>query len=123
MTQEKKHKCFTNDLKSMNIYLNKRTIKTLLILYQVSKVCIKTSLICKDIVKIKGYVAMDKDGSIWFHYTKPHRENDIEKTWRGSNDKSFEIYDFDFLEYTDLTWEESEPVEVELTLKRLNAGG
>ena len=72
-------------------------------------------------VKIKGYVARDNDGSIWFHYTKPHRENDIEKTWWGSNDKSFEIYDFDFPEYADLTWEESEPVEVELTLKRLNA--
>ena len=76
-----------------------------------------------DLIKIKGYVARDKDGSIWFHYTKPHRENDIEKTWWGSNDKSFEIYDFDFPEYADLTWEESEPVEVELTLKRLNAGG
>ena len=75
-----------------------------------------------DIIKIKGYVARDKDGSIWFHYTKPRRENDIEKTWWGSNDKSFEIYDFDFPEYADLTWEESEPVEVELTLKRLNIG-
>ena len=72
-----------------------------------------------DTIKIKGYVARDKDGSIWFHYTKPHRENDIEKTWWGSNDKSFEINDFDFPEYADLTWEESEPVEVELTLRRL----
>lgn len=76
-----------------------------------------------DMIKIKGYVARDKDGSIWFHYTKPHRENDIEKTWWGSNDKSFEINDFDFPEYADLTWEESEPVEVELTLKRLKTKG
>lgn len=70
--------------------------------------------------KIKGYVARDENGSLWFHFTKPHRENDIEKTWWGSNDKSFEIYDFDFPEYADLNWEESEPVEVELTLRRVN---
>lgn len=71
-------------------------------------------------IKIKGYVARDKDGSIWFHYTKPYRENGIEKDLVGwaSNDKTFEIYDFDFPEYADLTWEESEPVEVELTLKK-----
>ena len=29
---------------------------------------------------IKGYVARDKNGDIWFHYYKPKRENDIEKT-------------------------------------------
>jgi hypothetical protein len=76
-------------------------------------------------VKIRGYVARDNDGSIWFHYTKPHRENDIaiDLLGWGSNDKTFEINDFDFPEYADLTWEESEPVEVELTLKRLNAEG
>ena len=65
----------------------------------------------------KGYVARDLDGSIWFHYRKPHRENDIEKTWWGSNDKSFRIYDFDFPQFKDLTWE-GEPCEVELTIKR-----
>ena len=31
-------------------------------------------------VKIEGYVARDNDDSLWFHFTKPHRENDIEKT-------------------------------------------
>jgi hypothetical protein len=66
---------------------------------------------------IKGYVARDKNGDIWFHYYKPKRENDIEKTWWGSSDKQFKIYDFDFPEYKDLKWED-EPVEVELTLKR-----
>lgn len=66
---------------------------------------------------IKGYVARDKDGSLWFHYRRPHKENDIEKTWWGSNDKSFRIYDFDFPEFEDVTWEGG-PKKVELTLVR-----
>ena len=66
----------------------------------------------------KGYVARDKDNSLWFHYKKPKRENDIEKTWWGSNDKSFRIYDFDFPEFADLTWE-GKPVKVEFEIKRL----
>ena len=68
-------------------------------------------------VKIDGYVARDISGSLWFHYRKPHIENDIEPTWWGSNDKSFEIYDFDFPDYKDVTFEGG-PVEVELTLRR-----
>ena len=67
--------------------------------------------------KIKGYVARDKDSTLWFHYEKPHRENDIEKTWWGSNDKAFQIFDFDFPEYNDITWE-GEPCEVEFRLER-----
>jgi hypothetical protein len=51
---------------------------------------------------IKGFVARDKNGDIWFHYYKPKRENDLEKTWWGSSDKQFRIYDFDFPEYKDL---------------------
>ena len=66
---------------------------------------------------LKGYVARDKDGSLWFHYCRPHRENDIEKTWWGSNDKSFRIYDFDFPEFNDLTWE-GKPCKVELKIER-----
>ena len=68
--------------------------------------------------KIEGYIARDKDDSLWFHYSEPHRENPIEKTWWGSNDKAFRIYDFDFPEYKDLTWEGG-PVKVELTLNRV----
>ena len=68
--------------------------------------------------KINGYVAKDKDGSLWFHYIKPHRENNIEKTWWGSNDKAFEIYKRDFAEFDDLTWE-NEPIEVELIINKI----
>ena len=39
-----------------------------------------------------GYVARALDGSLWFHYCKPHLENEIEKEWWGSNDKTFKIY-------------------------------
>ena len=66
---------------------------------------------------MKGYVARDKDGSLWFHYEKPHLENDIEKTWWGSNDKSFEIFRWDFPEFDDLTFDGG-PVEVEMSIKR-----
>ena len=66
---------------------------------------------------MKGYVARDKDGTLWFHYVEPHRENDIKETWWGSNDKEFRIFDFDFPEFKDLTWE-GEPVEVEFNIQR-----
>jgi hypothetical protein len=69
-------------------------------------------------VKIKGYVARDNDDSLWFHFTKPHRENDIEKTWWGSNDKAFQINDFDFPLFNNLDWD-GEPCQVELTMKRV----
>ena len=66
---------------------------------------------------IEGFVARDKNGTLWFHFSEPKRENDIEKTWWGSDDRSFQIYDFDFPEYKDLTWE-GKPVKAILTLKR-----
>ena len=68
---------------------------------------------------IKGYVARDLDGTLRFCYHKPRRENEIEKTWWGSCDADFDIYD-DTLDslFKDLTWDD-EPVEVELTIKRL----
>lgn len=75
-------------------------------------------IIRRSPITIQGYVARDKNESLWFHYSKPHLENDIEKTWWGSNDKSFEIFDFDFPEYRDVTFEGG-PVEVKLTLERL----
>lgn len=64
---------------------------------------------------INGYVARDKDGSLWFHYKEPHKENDIEETWWGSNDKTFEIFDSDFPQFKDLRWPQ-EPVKVQLTI-------
>lgn len=70
------------------------------------------------IMTLKGYVARDKDESLWFHFRKPRRMNGIMKTWWGSNDKTFRVYDFDFPQFKDLTWE-GEPCEVELTIKRL----
>ena len=66
--------------------------------------------------KLHGWIARDMDGSLWFHYIKPHRENDIEKTWWGSNDIAM-LLDDDTL-YPELTWEDN-PYEVELIIKIL----
>ena len=63
-----------------------------------------------------GYVARDLDGSLWFHYCKPHLENEIEKEWWGSDDKTFRIYDWDFPEFKDLKFED-EPIKVEFNIK------
>ena len=69
-------------------------------------------------IKIKGWVARDKDDSLWFHYSKPHLENEIEKTWWGSSDDSFEIYDFNHSGFEDVTFDDG-PIEVELTIHRV----
>ena len=66
---------------------------------------------------MKGYITKDKDNSLWFHYIEPHRMNDIEETWWGSNDWSFELDPEKFPEFDNLKWED-EPVEVELTITK-----
>lgn len=66
-----------------------------------------------------GYVARDLDGSLWFHYIMPHRENDIKKTWWGSNDKAFEIFDSDFPGFENLTWKDA-PVRVGFNIHKAN---
>ena len=65
-----------------------------------------------------GYVARDLNGTLWFHYCKPHLENEIEKEWWGSNDKTFRIYDWDFPEFKDLKFED-EPIKVEFSIKKI----
>ena len=67
---------------------------------------------------VKGYVARDLDNSLWFHFTKPHLENDIELTWWGSTDSSFEIYDHTFPQFKDVTFRGG-PVKVEFYMKRI----
>lgn len=63
---------------------------------------------------IKGYIAADKDNSLWFHYIKPERQhhNFI------SDDKSFEIWDEDFPEFKNLTWEDA-PIEVKFSINKI----
>ena len=67
---------------------------------------------------IEGWIARDEDKSLWFHYVKPKRENEIEKTWWGSNDKTFRIYDWDFPQFKDLKWED-EPRKVLITIETI----
>ena len=69
-------------------------------------------------VLVKGYVARDSDNSLWFHYFKPHLENEIDLTWWGSSDSTFEIYDKDFPQFKDVTFRGG-PVKVELYMKRV----
>ena len=72
------------------------------------------------LASINGYVARDEDGTLRFCYHKPKRENQIEQTWWGSCDADFDIWNEDLEKpFEDLTWDD-EPVEVTLTIKRLN---
>ena len=80
---------------------------------------IKESNMTKE-ATIKGYVGCDKDGTLRFCHHKPTRQNEIEQTWWGSCDADFDIWNHNLRElFKDLTWDD-EPVEVELTLKRLD---
>lgn len=67
---------------------------------------------------IDGYVARDKNGDLYFHYIKPHRENEFELTWWGSTDANFWISDDDFPEFKDLKWED-EPLKVRIAIKKV----
>ncbi len=65
------------------------------------------------IPKIKGWIARDEDGSVWFHYSKPQRKD--EGRWESSIcPQPMEIYNVPLPE---LTWED-EPVEIELILRK-----
>lgn len=65
----------------------------------------------KDCLKIKGWVARDKDGTLTFGKNKPRRNVTM---WLGFN--KFAVIPFDM--FSDLKWED-EPREVELTIKKV----
>lgn len=85
--------------------------------YQVSE--LDSNLGVDDIV-IQGWVARDEEvGNIWLFKNEPTRNTDLSYGfWDGNND--------DFIElptdlFPDLTWE-SEPLEVEIIIKRKKNG-
>jgi hypothetical protein len=64
-----------------------------------------------------GYVARDLDGTLWFHYQKPKRNNSGE--WISDADRSFEIEDKDFPEFKSLTWKDK-PLRVGFNIHKAN---
>lgn len=64
---------------------------------------------------VEGWVARDLDGSLWFHYHEPHLENEIEKTWWGSSDNSFELYEPNHPGFENVTFDGG-PVKVKLVV-------
>lgn len=72
--------------------------------------------------KIKGWVAKDEDGAVFFHVKKPHREpmvtlaNEKIGIWRCYNER-FRLSHLDKM-FPELTFED-EPIEVELTIKKV----
>ena len=63
-----------------------------------------------------GYIARDKDGSLYFHYTFPVKDDDRE--WWWSDDDSFELKREFFPEFSNITYNNN-PVKVELNIKRI----
>lgn len=63
---------------------------------------------------IKGWVARDKNGEVWFYMQKPHRNGRMWTT--GSGDGRYVIY-LAHISFPGLGWED-EPIEVELPIIR-----
>lgn len=76
------------------------------------------------IEKIKGWVARDDDGTLAIHYEKPRRvcyyKNEIVSDgtpWAWENEAGYGLLPVKI--FSDLKWED-EPLEVELTIKRVS---
>lgn len=63
---------------------------------------------------IKGWVARDENGEVWFYMQKPHRNGRMWTT--GSGDGRYVIY-LAHISFPGLGWED-DPIEVELPIIR-----
>ena len=69
---------------------------------------------------MKGYLARDLNGSIWFHYVKPHRAKvAVNYMYWESNERCFQIFDDDFPEFKNLSWKDA-PVAVGFNIHKAN---
>jgi hypothetical protein len=69
---------------------------------------------------MKGYLARDLNGSLWFHYVKPHRvEAAVNYMYWESNERSFQISDDDFPEFKKLKWQDK-PISVGFNIHTAN---
>ena len=70
-----------------------------------------------DLPKLRGWVARQPDGSLWLFAEKPYFNRDFNE-WGTAIGGDRELEDItDSTIFSDLTWE-SEPVEVELLIRR-----
>ena len=78
----------------------------------------KTSKDYESLPKIHGWVARQPDGSLWLFAEKPYF-NRCFNEWGTAIDEERELGDItDSTIFSDLTWE-SEPVEVELLIRKI----
>lgn len=63
-----------------------------------------------------GYIARDKDGLLYCHYTLPVRDEDNE--WFWSDDDALFLKDECFPEFDNITYND-EPIKVEINIKRI----
>lgn len=72
----------------------------------------------KGLPKIRRWVARQPNGSLWLYDNKPHFIRDY-NVWGSEIGREIELEDItDPTIFSDLTWE-SEPVEVELLIKKI----
>ena len=64
---------------------------------------------------MKAYIARDKDGVLFIYDEKPYKMWSI---WEGSDACCYPIRDSDLPEGINPQWED-EPIEVELTIKKI----
>ena len=65
---------------------------------------------------MKAYIARDKDGTAYVYTRRPHKR---QSTWVSSMLSSFLINNTDLPEGINPQWEDDEPIEVELTIKKI----
>ena len=69
----------------------------------------------KNNIKIKGYIARDKNNELHFFNEKPYREHPV-LWWKTKNEVQDMLYiDSDI--FPELKWED-EPIQVELFIKK-----
>jgi hypothetical protein len=78
--------------------------------------CKVKQAMANNIIQLFGWVARDPDGSIWFHYKKPHLMTS-ETQWWESNDMAFQLYD-SYTDFRNVTFEMG-PMEIKLTLEQI----
>lgn len=65
---------------------------------------------------MKAYIARDKSGDIYMSTEKPRKGQEV---WSALIFKAIHIYNSDLPEGINPQWEDDEPIEVELTIKKI----
>ena len=65
-------------------------------------------------MKLKGWIAMDKDDRVYLHPVKPYRHLGFDWWWNETGS----VFKVEQSLFTTLTWED-EPIEVEIEIKEV----